>query len=118
MAGCPSRTPGSSPTRSTRPASERSRSDGELLAKAESLPPEQFAKEAKRWATERQADGGEAEYRRLRARRAVRIWNGDDGLVHLYGQFDPVTGRRIRNRLNRDAHRLLDADKKHARAGR
>ncbi|MDE0664542.1 MAG: HNH endonuclease [Acidimicrobiaceae bacterium] len=92
-------------------------SDGELLAKAESLPPEQFAKEAKRWTAERQADDGEAEYRRLRARRAVRMWNGDDGMVHLYGQFDPVTGRRIRNRLNRDAHRLLDADKKHARAG-
>ncbi|MXW88372.1 MAG: DUF222 domain-containing protein [Acidimicrobiaceae bacterium] len=92
-------------------------SDGELLAKAESLPPEQFAKEAKRWTAERQADDGEAEYRRLRARRAVRMWNGDDGMVHLYGQFDPVTGRRIRNRLNRDAHRLLDADKKHAQAG-
>ena len=91
-------------------------SDGELLAKAESLPPERFAKEAKRWVAERQADGGEAEYRRLRARRAVRTWNGDDGMVHLYGQFDPVTGRRIRNRLNRDAHRLLDADRKHARA--
>ena len=92
-------------------------SDGELLARAESLPPEQFAKEAKRWTAERQADGGEAEYRRLRARRAVRIWNGDDGMVHLYGQFDPVTGRRIRNRLNRDARRLLDADKKHAGGG-
>ncbi|MCE2511798.1 MAG: hypothetical protein J4F50_04420 [Acidimicrobiia bacterium] len=33
-------------------------SDGELLAKAESLPPEQFAKEAKRWTAERQADSG------------------------------------------------------------
>ena len=87
-------------------------SDGELLAKAESLPPEQFAKEAKRWTAERQADGGEAQYRWLRTRRAVRVWDGDDGMVHLYGQFDPVTGRRIRNRLNRDAHRLLDADKK------
>ena len=96
---------------------EEIESDGELLAKAESLPPEQFAKEAKRWAAERQADGGEAEYRRLRARRAVRTWNGDDGMVHLYGQFDPVTGRRIRDRLNRDAHRLVDADKKHAPAG-
>ena len=42
------------------------------------------------------------------------MWNGDDGMVHLYGQFDPVTGRRIRSRLNRDAHRLFDADKKHA----
>ena len=90
-------------------------SDGELLAKAESLSPEQFAKEAKRWTAERQADDGEAQYRRLRARRAVRVWDGDDGMVHLYGQFDPVTGRRIRNRLNRDAHRLLDADQRHAR---
>ena len=89
-------------------------SDGELLAKAESLPPEQFAKEAKRWTAERQGDGGEAEYRRLRARRAVRMWDGDDGLVHLYGQFDPVAGRRIRSRLNKEAHRLFDADKKQA----
>ena len=90
-------------------------SDGELLAKAESLSPEQFAREAKRWTAERQADGGEAAYRRLRVRRAVRVWDGDDGMVHLYGQFDPVTGRRIRNRLNRDAHRLFEADKRHAR---
>ncbi len=91
-------------------------SDKALLAKAESLSPEQFAKEAKRWTAEREADDGEAAYRRLRARRAVRMWNGDDGMVHLYGQFDPVTGRRIRNRLHRDAHRLLDADKRHARS--
>ena len=90
-------------------------SDGELLAKAESLPPDRFAKEAKRWTAERQGDGGEAQYRRQRARRAVRVWNGDDGMVHLYGQFDPVTGRRIRSRLNADAHRLLEADKRQAR---
>lgn len=87
-------------------------SDAELLAKAETLRPEQFAREAKRWTAERQADGGEAQYRRLRARRAVRVWDGDDGMVHLYGQFDPVTGRRIRSRLNKEAHRLLDADRK------
>ena len=89
-------------------------SDGELLAKAESLAPEQFAKEAKRWTAERQASGGEAQYRRLRARRAVRVWDGDDGMVHLYGQFDPVTGRRIRSRLNKEAHRLYGADKEQA----
>ena len=92
-------------------------SDGELLAKAESLPAERFAKEAKRWTAERQADGGEAEFRRLRARRAVRVWDGDDGMVHLYGQFDPVSGRRIRGRLDKEAHRLLDADNKQARGG-
>ena len=50
----------------------------------------------------------------------MRIWDGDDGMVHLYGQFDPVTGRRIRSRLNKTACRLLDADNKdnkHAGAG-
>ena len=92
-------------------------SDGELLAKAESLSPEQFAKEAKRWTAERQGDDGVAGYRRQRARRGLRIWNGDDGMVHLHGQFDPVTGRRIRNRLNNEAHRLYDADKKQPRGG-
>ena len=90
-------------------------SDRRLLTKAESLAPEQFAKEAKRWTAERQGDGGESEYRRLRSRRALRIWDGDDGMVHLHGQFDPVTGRRIRNRLNKEAHRLYDADKEQAR---
>ena len=92
-------------------------SDQDLLAKAESLPADKFAKEAKRWAAERQDDGGESEYRRLRARRAVRIWDGDDGMMHLHGQFDPVTGRRIRGRLNKEAHRLLDADNKQAHDG-
>ena len=92
-------------------------SDGELLAKAESLPPERFSKEAKRWTAERQADGGDSEYRRQRARRGLRIWDGDDGMVHLHGQFDPVTGRRIRNRLNKEARRLCDADRKQACGG-
>ncbi len=92
-------------------------SDQELLAKAESLPADKFAKEARRWTAERQTDGGEAEYRRQRARRAVRIWDGDDGMVHLHGQFDPVVGRRIRNRLNAESHRLFNADKAQARGG-
>lgn len=40
--------------------------DGELLAKAATLGPEQFAKEAGRWAAQRQDDGGEADDRRRR----------------------------------------------------
>ena len=89
-------------------------SDGELLAKAESMRPEQFAKEARRWTAEHQVDGGESEYRRLRARRRVRIWDGDDGMVHLHGEFDPVTGQRIANRLRAQAARLYDTDKQAA----
>ena len=92
--------------------------DPDLLSKAESLSPERFAKEARRWAADRQDDGGESEYRRQRARRSVRMWDGDDGMMHLRGQFDPVTGRRIANRLNREARRLLDAHKQESSTGR
>ncbi len=88
--------------------------DGDLLAKAESMRPEQFTREARRWAVERQGDGGESEHARQRARRCVRMWNADDGMVHLRGEFDAVTGRRIHNRLRAEAARLHDADKKHA----
>ena len=95
-------------------SAEAVESDRELLAKAESMRPEQFTREARRWATDRQGDGGEADYRRLRAKRCLRIWDTDDGMVRLHGEFDPVTGRRIGNRLQAEARRLYDADKKQA----
>ncbi len=87
-------------------------SDSELLAKAESMRPEQFAREARRWVTDREDDGGESEHGRQRARRCVRVWDADDGMVHLHGQFDSVTGRRIGNRLRTEAARMYDRDKK------
>ena len=87
-------------------------SDAELLSKAESMRPEQFTKEARRWTADRQRDGGESDYRRLRARRRVRVWDGDDGMVHVHGEFDPVAGNRIGNRLRAVAGRLHDTDKK------
>lgn len=40
-----------------------------------------------------------------------------DGMVRLHGELDPVTGRRIVNRLNTEAHRLRAADTKRANAG-
>ena len=92
-------------------------SDGELLAKAETMRPEDFGREARRWAVERQGDNGESEHARQRARRRVRIWDGDDGMVHLRGEFDTVTGRRIGNRLRAEAARMHDADKKNANHG-
>ena len=92
-------------------------SDRELLAKAETMRPEQFTKEARRWAIERQGDSGQAEHARLRARRCVRVWDTDDGMVRLYGEFDPVTGRRIGNRLRAEAARMHDADKKRTASG-
>ena len=93
-------------------------SDGELLAKAQSMRPEQFIREARRWVADRQGDAGEGEHARQRARRCVRVWhNDDDGMVHLHGAFDTVTGRRIENRLRAEARRLHNTDKKHAAGG-
>ena len=90
-------------------------SDSELLAKAESMRPEQFAREARRWVIDREDDDGESEHRRQRARRCVRVWDGDDGMVHLRGEFDSVTGRRIGTRLRAEAARMYDADKKNSK---
>ena len=90
-------------------------SDSDLLAKAESMRPEDFAREARRWAAAHQDDDGEADYQRLRAKRSVRVWDAEDGMVELHGRFDPLTGRRIGNRLKAEARRLYDADKKNAK---
>ena len=90
-------------------------SDRELLAKAESMRPEQFAREARRWVADREGDGGESEHRRQRARRCVRVWDADDGMVHLHGEFDTVTGKRIGNRLRAEAARMYDQDKKNSK---
>ena len=86
--------------------------DARLLAQAQSMRPEQFAKTAQRWIGSQQADDGTAEYLRQRARRYLKIYDTDDGMVCLHGEFDKITGTRIRNRLRHTAGRLLDADKK------
>ena len=91
--------------------------DDELLTKAESMRPEQFARETRRWTVDRQGDGGESEHARQRARRRVRVWNADDGMVHLHGEFDAVTGKRIGNRLEAEARRMYKADKGTGTAG-
>ena len=84
--------------------------DAGLLSKAESMSDDQFAREARRWAARHQTDGGEASYARRRARRSLRFWDGDDGMIHLRGELDPVTGERIRNRLEAEARRLRRSD--------
>ncbi len=88
--------------------------DGGLLKMAESLRAEQFTKQARRWIAEQQDDGGEADHQRMRAKRCVRVWDNDNGMVELHGTFDPLTGKRIGNRLRAEANRLYQHDKKHA----
>ena len=91
--------------------------DAGLLDKARSMPEDQFAREARRWTPQHQADGGEADFARCRARRSVRMWKGDDGMTHLRGEFDPETGARIRSRIEAEALSQFRADKKRAGSG-
>ena len=84
--------------------------DAELLEKAAEMSVEQFVREAGRWAVKRQDDGGEREYRRQRARRRLSIWDGDDGMVHLRGELDPVAGAKVRKRFLLEAERLRRVD--------
>lgn len=91
--------------------------DAGLLSKAVSMSDDQFAREARRWAARHQSDGGEADYARRRARRFLKVWDGDDGMTHLRGELDPVTGERIRNRLEAEARRLRRTDDRSERRG-
>ncbi len=107
--------------RLTKAASETSsaaiESDTELLEKAASLNDDQFARTARRWSRDHQSDNGEAEHARLRQRRSLRIFDGDDGMKHLRACLDPVTGTRIANRMRHAAKGLYDSDKKSAANG-
>ena len=91
-------------------SSEQVEHDEELLAKAAVLSPEQLAREAGRWAAQRQNDGGEELYRRQRARRRLSIFDGDDGMVLVRGELDPVTGAKVRKRFLQEAERLRRLD--------
>ena len=95
---------------------EAVKSDGQLLADAASMRPEQFRRETRRWTADRAGDNGASEHARQRARRRLRVWDGDDGMVHLHGEFDAVAGKQIANRLRTEASRMHDTDKKNAKA--
>lgn len=95
---------------SDKTSAEQVEQDSGLLKQAAVLSPERFAREAGRWSAQRQDDGGEGDYRRRRARRRLSIWDGDDGMVHLRGEFDPVSGDKIRKRLFTEAERQRRKD--------
>ena len=95
---------------SERTSADQVEHDEDLLAQAAVLSADQFTREAGRWAARRQADDGEERYRRQRARRRLGFWDGDDGMVHLRGELDPVTGAKVRKRFLQESERLRRQD--------
>ncbi len=87
-------------------------SDAELLKQAGSMRPEQFSPVAQRWINRKRGDHGASEHARQRARRNLRIFDLEDGMVCVRGEFDKITEQRIGNRLRRTAEMMFKADKK------
>ncbi|MCY4175672.1 MAG: HNH endonuclease [Acidimicrobiaceae bacterium] len=102
----------------TKTGAEAVADDTTLLEQASRMRPEQFAKTAQRWIGAHQADDGTSEYLRQRARRHLKMFDTDDGMVALRGEFDKITGTRIHNRLLHTARQLLNTDKKLPKAQR
>ncbi len=95
----------------TKTGSDAVAADGALLEDAQSLRPEQFVGAANRWIASQQADNGVSQHAQQRAKRYLRFFDTEDGMVGLHGEFDKITGQRLHNRLRQTATRLLNADK-------
>lgn len=92
--------------------------DTHLVEMAKTLPEDEFAQAAQRWTIRHQnADDLAAQHRRNRRNRHVRFWNGDDGALHMRGSFDAEMGARIAQRLQREAERLRQSDRRRVREG-
>ncbi len=92
--------------------------DAELLKQAASLRPEQFGVATRRWITAQQGDNGASEHARQRAKRYLKFYDTEDGMIALHGEFDKITGTRIHNRIRHIASQLFANDKKHPKEQR
>ena len=83
-------------------AAQRGNIDEQELAEiAKNQAPDKFAGTVRRHERDRSPDDGEANLKRQRSRRYARIKTDvDDGMMVLYGRFDPVTGARIETALS------------------
>ena len=93
-------------------AAQRGSIDEQELAEiAKTQAPDKFAGTVRRHERDRSPDDGEARLKRQRSRRYARIKKDlDDGMMVLYGRFDPVTGARIETALAAKMRELWRAE--------
>ncbi len=74
-------------------------------------PADLYARDTRDWIRRHQSEAEieEVQRRRFCARR-LSIWDNDDGMTVLHGEFDPVTGAELRNRIEAETNRLFHAD--------
>ena len=89
-------------------ASKRGEIDeDELGDAARTQSPDKFAATVRKYEQQRSEDDGMARLEHQRSRRFAKIKTDvDDGMVILYGRFDPITGARIETVLSRKMDEL------------
>ncbi len=82
-----------------------------LVEQACRRPADLTAKDARDWSRRQQTQTAIEEQQRRRHRaRKVSLFENDDGMVVLHGEFDPVTGAEIRSAIDTETNRLFHAD--------
>ncbi|MFM7490792.1 MAG: DUF222 domain-containing protein, partial [Actinomycetota bacterium] len=71
-----------------------------LLANAERLSVDEFAKTVRVEVARAQSDGGLSRFERQRRSTYLKMWNDADGMIHLRGAFDPERGTALAARLD------------------
>ena len=85
--------------------------DEDLLGNAKAQPADLFAKGSRSWANAREREENQLD-RHLRQRRARKasMWTRADGMMCLYGVFDPVTGQALKKAFDAAVDRSWHAD--------
>jgi len=82
-----------------------------LIDTATRRPADLMAKDARDWIRGEQTETETAAVHAKRvAARWLHIWENDDGMTVLHGEFDPVTGAELKNRLDATTDELFHAD--------
>ncbi len=82
-----------------------------LLSVAKVRPADVMAKDVRNFTRQHQGDTDLAErHKRRRGARTCRIFDGDNAMIIVHAEFDPVSGAEIRSAVESAADRLFHAD--------
>ncbi len=82
-----------------------------LVERACRRPADLYARDTREWIRHQQTDTDvERAHRRRHHARRLAMFENDDGMFVLHGEFDPVTGARLRSALDTETDRLFHAD--------